>query len=434
LSFYIPHTDDDVRDMLKVIGAASIDELFSVIPEALRFSGALDIENGISEFDVLDRLETMASKNVNAVCFAGGGAYDHDIPAAVARLAFRSEFVTAYTPYQPEVSQGVLQALFEFQTFVSRLFGLPIANASLYDGATALVEAVNIAAAEKNNSRILISDGVNPNWRKVAATYARGTGHTFDSLSLSEGVTEFDASGDAAAVVVQYPNYFGNVEDLVSARALADSTNSLLIVVADVVSLGLLRSPGEFGADVVIAEGQSFGTPLSFGGPYVGMMAVKEDLVRRIPGRLVGATVDADNRRAYVTTLRTREQDIRREKAASNICTNQTLIAVVSTIFASMLGTDGYRELATRCADATHYLVSELEERTSLVRMSNAAFVRECAMRTPMPGIELIDRVLEHGFLAGVAIDGGVLVAATEKRTKEEIDSFVDAVAKAEAL
>jgi len=307
---YVPHTDAEIVEMLTFLGMSSLDELFATVPEALRLAGGLDVAAGLSEPDTLAAMERLADRNRRTgrelVCFAGGGAYDHEVPATVRRVAFRSEFVTAYTPYQPEVAQGVLQALFEYQTMLCRLTGMEVANASLYDGASACVEAVNLAVAATGRQRVLLSDGVNPHWRDVLRTYAAGTGHEFVACDLVDGMTRWVDANEPAALLVQYPNYLGCLEDLSAARQLADSTGAQLLVAFDPVAAGILRSPGSYGADVVIGEGQPFGTPLSFGGPYLGLFACKRDHVRRLPGRLVGETVDADGRRAYVTTLRTR--------------------------------------------------------------------------------------------------------------------------------
>src|SRR5579863_8389059 len=358
---FVPHTEADVASMLSFLGLSDVEELFAAVPAAIRLA-SLDLPDGISEADLVARLGEIAERNVasgaGVVCFAGGGSYDHEVPAVVRALAGRSEFVTAYTPYQPEVAQGVLQALFEYQTMVARLAGLEIANASLYDGAAALVEAANLAVATSGNQRVLCSQGVNPRWLEVLRTFAKGTGHEIELIPLEAGVTSFSAveGGSAGAIVVAYPNYLGSLEDLASARALADRCGALLIVCQDAVAAGLLRSPGEFGADVVVGEGQALGNPLGFGGPYLGLFACRAEHVRRLPGRLVGETVDTEGRRAYVTTLRTREQDIRREKATSNVCTNQTLMAVTAAVQLGWLGTAGLAEVGLRCARGTRYL------------------------------------------------------------------------------
>ena len=371
------------------------------------------------------------------VCFAGAGAYDHDVPAAVRRLAFRSEFVTAYTPYQPEVAQGVLQALFEYQTVLCRLSGMDVANASLYDGASATVEAVNLAVAATGNQRVWMSRGVHPNWRQVVATFAEGTGHELMDVPLAEGVTAWpsEEGASAGAVVVKYPNYLGCLEDLTAAADAARRAGAFLVVAFDPVAAGVLKPPAAYGADVAVGEGQPFGTPLSFGGPYLGLFACRREHVRRLPGRLVGETVDADGRRAYVTTLRTREQDIRREKASSNVCTNQTLIAVACVIQLAWLGTAGLRELAVRCARGTRYAREALLAIDGVEPLVGAPVLREFALRTPLAADVVAERMAEEGFLAGVALDDeeygdGLLVAVTEKRTRDEIDAYVSAFEK----
>ena len=457
MGHYVPHTDAEIAGMLGFMGLSSIDDLFSVVPEALRLIATgegehgrrfLDIADGLSEPDVAVALERLANANVacgpDLVCFAGAGAYDHEVPAAVRRVAFRSEFVTAYTPYQPEVAQGVLQVLFEYQTMIARLTGLEVANASLYDGATATVEAVNLAVAATGRSRVWLSQGVHPTWRATVHTMAKGSGHDIREIALRDGLThwptETGADGDApGAVVVQYPNHLGCIEDVAEARAIADRHGALLIVVMDPVAGGLLASPGSLGADLVVGEGQPFGTPLSFGGPYLGLFACRLDLVRRLPGRLVGETLDVEGRRAYVTTLRTREQDIRREKASSNVCTNQTLIAVVCAIQLAWLGKSGLRELALRCARATRYLREAVTGIEGVEMAVGAPTFREFALRLPIAADLVVERMAEEGFLAGVVLgaghdDGaygeGLLVTATERRTRDEIDAYAHALEK----
>jgi glycine dehydrogenase subunit 1 len=436
LGHYVPHTDDEIQSMLAFMGLSSLDELFDAVPAALRLAaGDLDLAAGLSEFETLDEMARLAGGNrpcgPDLVCFAGGGAYDHELPAAVKRVAFRSEFVTAYTPYQPEVAQGVLQTLFEYQTLIARLSGVEVANASLYDGASACVEGLNLAVAATGRQKVLVSAGVHPNWRAVIDTFAAGTGHQVAEQPLVDGLTAWDTSEPAGAVLVQYPNYFGCIEDLAEARRAADATGALLVVAFDPVAVGLLKTPGSYGADVVVGEGQPFGTPLSFGGPYLGLFACKLEHVRRLPGRLVGETVDTEGRRAYVTTLRTREQDIRREKASSNVCTNQTLIAVCCAIQLGWLGTGGLRELALRSARATRYTREALLAIDGVEPLFDAAVLREFAVRTPLDAHVLAERMADEGFLAGVPLDGGgLLVSATERRTRDEIDRYAQAVEK----
>ena len=445
MSDFTPHTDAEVEAMLAFCGLSSTEELFSAVPDAMRLAaGDLAVAPGLSEADTMTVMEDLADRNRvgrDLVCFAGGGAYDHDVPAVVRRVGFRAEFVTAYTPYQPEVAQGVLQALFEYQTMIARLAGVEIANASLYDGATATVEAVNLAAAATGSGRILLSEGVNPRYREVLTTFAAGTGHRLTPTPLDgSGATTWpDDTDAAAAVVVQYPNYLGVIEDLAVARAAADAHGALLVVVMDPVSVGLLRSPGVFGADVVVGDGQPFGTPLSLGGPYVGLFACRQAHVRRLPGRLVGETVDTRGTTSYVTTLRTREQDIRREKASSNVCTNQTLIAVCCAIQLGWLGSAGLTEMALRCARGTRYTREALVDIGGVTPVVTGPTLREFAVRTPVPALTVVERMAEEGFLAGVAIgegemtgaDGhGLLIAVTERRTKAEIDGYASALEK----
>jgi len=434
---WTPHTDDEVAGMLADLGLASVEALFDVVPAALRLATGLDLAPGASEFDVADRLGELAAANraADLVCFAGAGAYDHDIPAVVRRVGLRAEFVTAYTPYQPEVAQGVLQALFEYQTLVSRLTGLGVANASLYDGATACVEAVNLAVAATGRSTVWVSAGLHPAWRQVLATFAAGTGHELRTAPLSDGTTAWPAEGEPGAVVVAYPNHLGCLEDVGAVVADARARGALVVVAVDPVAAGLLRTAGDWGADVAVGEGQPLGTPLSFGGPYLGLFATTGEHVRRLPGRLVGQTVDAEGRRAYVTTLRTREQDIRRERASSNVCTNQTLVAVAFAIQLAWLGTAGLRELALRCARATRYLRDQVAAVAGVEPLVSAPVLRELALRLPVAADTALERMAEEGFLAGVSLAGegedrGLLVAATERRTRAEIDAYAQALAR----
>lgn len=448
----VPHTEAEIGAMLDFIGLSSVDELFAAIPEALRMATGLEaLPTGLSDYDAADRMACLAAANRPAgaglICFAGAGAYDHDIPPVVPRLALRSEFVTAYTPYQPEVAQGVLQALFEYQTLVSRLTGMDVANASLYDGASACVEAANVAAVATKRDTLWVSQGVHPHWRQVLDTYAAGSGHTNEVVPLAGGVTQWppapgasgDESGDEhadepAALLVQQPNHLGCLEDLDDAATTARERGALLVVAADPVSAGLLRTPGSAGADIVVGEGQPFGTPLSFGGPYLGLFATRRDMVRRVPGRLVGESVDTEDRRAYVTTLRAREQDIRRERASSNVCTNQTLIAVAFLVQLAWLGTGGLRELALRCARGTRYAREAVLALDGVEPAAAAPVLREFAVHTPVPAEVVVDRMADEGFLAGVPLDGeyggGLLVAVTERRTRAEIDAYVAALGK----
>jgi len=451
MGHFVPHTDDELQAMLADIGLSSLEELFDCVPAALRLaSGALDVPDGLSEPDTLIEMARLAGGNratgPDLICFAGAGVYDHEVPAATRRLAFRSEFVTAYTPYQPEVAQGVLQALFEYQTMVARLAGLPVANASLYDGAAATVEAVNLAVAAAGRETVWVSGGLHPHWREVLRTFAAGTGHRLVDVPLRDGVTDWSGVDDGddeapGVLLVAGPNYLGCLEDIPAARAVADRHHARLVVAFDPVSTGLLHSPGHQGADVVVGEGQPFGTPMSFGGPFLGLFACRQEHVRRLPGRLVGETVDTEGRTAYVTTLRAREQDIRREKATSNVCTNQTLIAVCCMVQLAWLGTGGLRDLALRCTRATRYTRDLLLDIPGVELLAPAPALREFAVRLPVDPALVVDRMVEEGFLAGVpvglsngvATDGGsdgLLVAATERRTRAEIDAYAVALEK----
>ena len=437
MGHFVPHTESEIAAMLDFLGLSSAEELFAAVPQALRLAGGLDLPPGLPEPDVAAEMARLAAANVagpDLVCFAGGGVYDHEVPATVRHLASRSEFVTAYTPYQPEVSQGVLQALFEYQTMVARLAGLEVANSSLYDGASAAVEGVNLAVAATGRSAVWVSRGVNPSWRQVLHTFAAGTGHDLVDVPVADGVTAWPGEGSAGAVLVQQPNYLGCLEDLGAARRAADAAGALLVVAFDPVAAALVRSPGDHGADVAVGEGQPFGTPPSFGGPLLGLFACRLSHVRRLPGRLVGETVDVDGRRAYVTTLRTREQDIRRERASSNVCTNQTLIAVACAIQLAWLGTGGLRELALRCARGTRYLRETLLSIEGVQPVASAPVVREFAVRAAVPAPVIVERMADEGFLAGSALPeelgDGLLLAVTERRTRAEMDAFAAAFEK----
>ena len=449
MGHFVPHTDAEIAEMLASLGLSSLDDLFAVIPAALRLAGGaggLALPPGMSEPDVLDRIDHLAATNravgSDLVCFAGAGAYDHDIPSVVAALAFRSEFVTAYTPYQPEVAQGVLQALFEYQTLVCRLAGMEVANASLYDGASACVEAVNLSVAATGRRVVWVSRGVHPHWREVMATFAAGSGHQLRIVDLADGVTAWpsaseDDGGPPGAILLQQPNFLGCLEDVAAAVEVARATGAHVIVAADPVSLGLLKPPGGFGVDVVVGEGQPFGTPLSFGGPYLGLFACRREHLRRLPGRLVGETVDVDGRRAYVTTLRTPGAG------------HPPRAGLVERLHQSDPDRGRLRcppELAghRRPAGAgpslprgTRYARESLLALDGVAPLVGAPVLREFALRLPIPADEAVERMAEEGFLAGVPVgdeyDGGgsgLLVAVTERRTRAQIDDFVVALDK----
>jgi glycine dehydrogenase subunit 1 len=432
---FAPHTEDDVREMLAAVGASSIDDLFAQIPVPLRLERPLDLPHGVSEQEILADLASLARANTvgeDLICFAGAGAYDHFVPSVVWALAGRSELYTSYTPYQPELSQGVLQTLYEYQSMVCELTALDVSNASLYDGATALVEAVNMARAG-GRSRILVADGVDPRSVETLRTYGRGSGYAPEPLG--DDAATPTVAPDVAAVVVQHPNVYGVLEEVRRLAEAAHRAGAMLIQIFDPTSLGILAPPGELGADVAVAEGQPFGNRLNYGGPYLGMLATRIENVRRMPGRIVGATVDIDGRPGYVLTLQAREQHIRREKATSNICTNQTLMALAATIHLAWLGPAGLAELGRQCASKAAYAFDVL---TAIPGVEPAfpgrAFFKEFTVRLPRPAAQARDALIDRGFLAGVpaswADETSLIVAVTERRTRGEIDALAAAMAE----
>jgi len=438
---YAPHTDDDVGAMLETIGLASLDDLFSQIPASVRLDRPLDLPEGVSEPEIVQDLADLAARNRSVddlVCFVGGGAYDHDVPDVVWALAGRSEFYTSYTPYQPELSQGVLQALFEYQSMVCELTALDVSNASLYDGSTALAEAANLARSTPGRGRVLVSTGVDPRHVETLRTYGRGAGYEPEPFDLEDGRggrPQVDA--DVACVVVQHPNVYGNLEPVRELFGVAHDGGAATVQLFDPVSLGVLAPPGELGADIAVAEGQSLGQHLNFGGPYLGVIATRLDFVRRLPGRIVGETVDVDGRVGYVLTLQAREQHIRREKATSNICTNQTLMAIATAVYLGWLGPQGLEELGRRCAAKAAYAAERLTQVPGVeLRFPEAPFFKEFALRLPRPAVEVRDALVERGFLAGLPMpppeDRTLLVAVTERRTRAQIDRL--AVALGEVL
>jgi glycine dehydrogenase subunit 1 len=434
---FAPHTDDDVREMLAACGLDSLDDLFAHLPPGVVLGRNLDIPEGLSELDLVREMAALAARNRHAddaVCFAGGGAYDHYVPAVVWALAGRSELYTSYTPYQPELSQGVLQALFEYQSMVCDLTALEVSNASLYDGATALVEAVHMALAATRRSRVLVSEAVDPRYWAALRTYGRGAGYEPEPLRIADGVTPVPAGvdEDVAAVVVQHPNVFGNLEPARELFAAATAAGARAIQVFDPLSLGVLAPPGEVGAEIAVAEGQGLGNHLGYGGPYLGIVAARMADVRRMPGRIVGETTDVEGRPGFVLTLQAREQHIRREKATSNICTNQTLMAVAATVYLAWLGPEGLRELGRQCAAKARYAADRLGS-ASGVRLAHpdATYFKEFGLRTDRNPHDVQRDLLDRGFLVGPIVgdaDGDVLLASvTERRTREEIDALAKA-------
>jgi glycine cleavage system P protein (glycine dehydrogenase) subunit 1 len=435
---YLPLTDADRSEMLAAIGVTSIDALFADVPEAARHPGLLDLPRAMGEMDVERRLGAMAAKNLSAGSapfFLGGGAYRHHVPAAVDHLIQRGEFLTSYTPYQPEVSQGTLQYLFEFQTQVALLTGMEVANASLYDGATACAEAVAMAGRVTRRHRAVLSGGLHPHYRTVCETYARFAGNELATQDAAPDGRENLAAlidGDTSCVVVQNPDLYGEVRDYTELAEACHKAGALLVVaVAEVVSLGAIRPPGEMGADIVAAEGQSIGNALNFGGPYVGLFASLEKFVRQMPGRLVGETVDADGRRGWTLTLSTREQHIRREKATSNICTNSGLCALAFTIHLSLLGEAGLTRLA-RLNHAAAVMTAERLAAIPGVRLINRSFFNEFTLHLPRPAAFVVEALAGCGILGGIPVSRFypgredladlLLVTATETVTEDDID------------
>jgi len=435
---YLPLTESDRAEMLAAIGVDSIDALFGDVPEAARLEGPVDLPRAMGEIEVERLVSRMAAQNVPAGSvpfFIGGGVYRHHIPAAVDHLIQRGEFLTSYTPYQPEISQGTLQYLFEFQTQVALLTGMEVANASLYDGATACAEAVMMANRVTSRHKAVLSGELHPHYREVCQTYARFVGFELSAQDPLDGDDPARlVDRDTSCVVVQNPDFFGEVRDYSGlARICHDAGALLVVVVTEILSLGAIRPPGEMGADIVAAEGQSLGNALNFGGPHVGLLATRDRFVRQMPGRLVGQTVDADGRRGWVLTLSTREQHIRRERATSNICTNSGLCALAFTIHLALLGEAGL----TRLAHLNHAAAVSLAERLEQVpgiRLLNRAFFNEFAVRLPRPAAEVVEVLAGEGILAGVPAsrfypeNDGVadllLVAATEMTTKEDLDQL----------
>lgn len=441
---YMPHTPNEREEMLAKIGIGSIDELFTDIPEEARLGGLLDLPLHESEMVVEKNFRKLAAKNLSPYsvpCFLGAGAYQHHVPSVADHIIQRSEFLTSYTPYQPEISQGTLQALFEFQTQVALITGMEVANASMYDGATSCAEAVLMACRVTRRKKAVISGNLHPHYRDVTHTTLQFT--EFETIDLPPAVTveeRFDdyINSDIACVVVQNPDFFGRLDDL---TALADKCHDagalLVVVVNEVVSLGAVKSPGEMGADIVAGEGQSIGVPLSFGGPYVGLLATRQKFVRQMPGRLCGQTVDQNGKRGFVLTLSTREQHIRREKATSNICTNAGLCSLAFTIHMSLLGESGLTKLASLNHSQAVILAEKLEELEG-VELLNTSFFNEFTIRLPMNATTAIEKLGEKGILGGVPVSRLIpddpdmanllLVAATETCTTSDMDEFVAAL------
>jgi glycine dehydrogenase subunit 1 len=435
---FAPHTDDDVREMLAACGLSSLDDLYAHLPPGVRLDRDLDLPEGLSEMELVGELRRLGERNRHAddlVCFAGGGAYDHYVPALVWALAGQSEIYTSYTPYQAELSQGVLQALFEYQSMVCELTALEVSNASLYDGPTALVEAVHMATSATGRGLVLVSDAVDRRYVQVLETFGTGAHYRVEIIRATDGLTDVPAPrDDVAAVVVQYPNVYGVLDRAREVLEAAQAAGARGIQIFDPLSLGVLPPPGELGADIAVAEGQPLGNHLNYGGPYLGVIAARMQDVRRMPGRIVGETTDTEGRRGYVLTLQAREQHIRREKATSNICTNQTLMAVAAAVYLGWLGPDGLAELGRQCLAKARYAAERLTDLDGVDPMFPAAeCFKEFVVRTATDPVTVQRRLIDLGFLVGPVVAGGLAVSVTERRTREEIDRLVKAFAEAAA-
>jgi glycine dehydrogenase subunit 1 len=442
---YVLNTPEDQRAMLEKIGAASVEGLFRSIPSELRLKRDLNVPPALTEIELSQHLQDLAARNRpagDAVCFLGGGSYDHFIPAVVDAVAGRSEYYTAYTPYQAEASQGSLQAFFEYQTLICQLTGMEVANASLYDGGSAVAEAVLMAGAVTGRTgQVLVAGSVHPEYRQTLATYMTNLEARPVTLPTPAGFLDPDdlkraLNDQTSCVVVQHPNFFGCLEEVEALAEAAHARGALFIVSFDPISLGLLKRPGQYGADIAVAEGQCLGNPMVFGGPYLGILACRQEYVRKMPGRLVGQTVDRQGRACWVLTLQTREQHIRREKATSNICTNQGLFALRAAVYLAALGPQGLKETADLCLRKAHYAADELSHKAGLQLRFQRPFFKEFTIRVPGDSAAMLPRLLEAGFHAGLdlghwypALKDSISLAVTEKRTKAEIDRLVEAYA-----
>ncbi len=437
---YLPHTDEEIKQMLEEVGVGSLEELFSDIPQDLILDRDLKMDDSKSEIELRRIFNELVSRNTctnSLVCFLGAGAYDHYIPSIVDFLSSRSEFYTAYTPYQPEMSQGTLQVMFEYQSMITELTGLEVSNASLYDGASACAEAAFLASSSTRRNKIIVSKTVNPNTIKVLKTYTAAKDIELLEVDMKDGQTDYKAlkdmlDKDTAAVVIQSPNFFGVIEDIEAVEPAVHKNKSLLIQSADPLSLAVLKSPGEMGVDIAVGDGQPFGIPLSYGGPYLGYIAVTKKLMRKIPGRIAGQTVDTEGERGFVLTLQAREQHIRRHRATSNITSNQALMATRATIYLSALGKEGLKEVATQTAQKAAYAAKELVKTGNYEMMFDKPFFREFALKSNCNVDKVNKNLLEKRVLGGYNLEqdypelgSSVLLSVTEKRTKEQIDNLV---------
>lgn len=433
---YVPSTLQERQEMLESIGLSSIDQLFSHIPDELKLKGELNLPSGMSELEVSSAMKKIAAKNVVfGSIFRGAGAYDHYIPSIVKSVTGKEEFLTAYTPYQAEISQGVLQSIFEYQTMICELTGMDVSNASVYDGATAAAEAVNMCC-ERSRKVVFCSAAAHPDTIAVVKTYCWAAGHELVLLPVKDGKTDLDAMASqldkktSACLYLQSPNFFGQLEEMEKAAEMIHSVGAKLIAGCNPIALGLLKTPAEQGADIAVGEGQPLGMPLSFGGPYLGFMAATQAMMRKLPGRIVGETVDVDGKRAFVLTLQAREQHIRREKASSNICSNQALCALTASVYLATVGPDGLKQAASLCYQKAHYLAQQLCSIPGVSLRYSGTFFHEFVTDQKYSD-KLLSALEQQGILGGYPLaDGGILWCATEKNTKEEMDRVVEIIRK----
>lgn len=434
---YIPNTHEDEREMLQSMGLYSIEELFEDIPKDVKLNRELNLSSSKSELEVAKHIKSLTKKNMSSedlTCFLGAGVYDHYIPSVVKHITSRSEFYTAYTPYQPEISQGTLQAIFEYQTMICNITGMDVSNASMYDGPTACAEAAMMATDSGKRNKILVSKTVHPETRKILATSMRFRNVEVVEIDMADGVTDVEklkaaVDSNTAGVIVQNPNFFGIIEDMEEVERITHENKALLIMSVDPISLGVIKTPGEIGADIAVGEGQSLGNPLNYGGPYLGFMAVTSKLMRKMPGRIVGQTEDIEGKRAFVLTLQAREQHIRREKASSNICSNQALNALAAAVYLTTMGKNGLKEVALQSARKAHYAFNEITKSGKYKPLFSKPFFKEFAVTGD--GSRVNSELLKNNILGGYdlsreyPLDNGLLFCVTEKRTKDEIDKLV---------
>lgn len=432
---FIANSDKDRQAMLDAIGVKDFEALIDYIPKSLRVQGELNLPEALSEYEITRKMEELGSKNRTGISFLGGGAYDHYIPSVVRHILWRSEFYTAYTPYQAEVSQGTLQSIYEYQTMICRLTGMDVANASMYDGGSALAEAALMAVSQTGRKRVLVPENINPFYFDIIRTYTRDQEIEIVPVPHKDGVVDHSKltsliDDTIAAVVLQNPNYYGLLEKSDGLAEKIHESGAIFIQFIDPVSLGILKTPAESGADIVVSEGQPFGNALNYGGPYLGIFAAKKSLIRKMPGRIVAMSNDVEDRRAFVTTLQTREQHIRREKATSNICTNSQLCALAALVYASLLGQSGIRKAAELTVQKSHYLAQKISAINGFRLKFPGPFFKEFVVETPVPAKQIVDKLLRKNIFAGIDLSevemgSGLLIAVTEKRTKAEMDAFL---------